>query len=454
MMNHHREAGQVIILFLLMMTVTFVIGAIVVDLGLWLSERRGAQTAADFAALAGAQELVSGTDAANRASAFDMATSLAIANAVDAAAIDGAPTSNCSSGNSCINVGTSDCHEDGTDSMPWVEVKVRRPGKALFTSLFGLVDVDIGAVARSCVGSLVTANSLSPFGVQTNFVPANGPAEAGAECDNDTDDDGDGDVNDGCPLSGCLEPDPNDATRTRPVYGAVCILKTGGGGGVSGQQGQLTLGNAACDQTSTNTLRHDFHYGAGANCTIGQLVNTGTGTINGLLQGLEDRLSEEGRCDQLFGTGNSGYDDFDEVFSIAGGSGPVVPSSEDVFSLNDCYVTSGQGGVAPDPEGHVHTYVPRAVDLVLIDELDQGSQTATITGFAAFYVIGCFRDDTSLATAAQIEQDLTNFGSYLNRCEHPTGQDDVLGIFVKSLKPADVMGDPDPNAPTAIFLVK
>jgi hypothetical protein len=261
-------------------------------------------------------------------------------------------------------------------------------------------------------------------------------------------------VNDGCPLSGCLEPDPNDATRTRPVYGSVCILKESGQGGVTGQRSTLTLGNTACDGNSSSDLRHDFHYGAGANCTIGQEVNTGTGALVGLLQGLNDRLIEEGRCDQLFGTGNAGYDDFDEVFSITGGSGPVVPSAQDVFSLNDCYITSGQGGVAPDPYGHVHTYVPRAVDLVLIDQIEQGSQTATITGFAAFYVIGCFRDDTSQAVKAQIETDLTNFDSYLNRCDHPTGQDDILGIFVKSLKPPDVVGNPDPNAPTVIVLVK
>lgn len=453
-MDRQREAGQVVILAVLMMTVVFLIGAIVIDMGLWLSERRGAQTAADFSALAGAQELVSGADASNQADAFDVATAIAIANSVDPAAIDGAPTSSCSSGNTCINVGASNCHEAGSDSMPWVEAKVRRPGPALFTSLFGLVNMDIGAVARACVGSLARANSLSPFGVQTNFVPANGPAEDGSQCDNDTDDDGDGVANDGCPLSGCLEPDPSDSTRTRPVYGSVCILKTGGQGGVSGQRGQLTLGNTACDQTSSNTLRHDFHYGAGANCVIGQEVHTGSGTINGLLQGLEDRLDEEGLCDQAFGTGHAGYDDFDEVFSILGSGGPVVPSPEDVFSINDCDITSGEGGIAADPEGHVHSYVPRVVDLVLIDQLDQGSQTATITGFAAFYVIGCFRDNISDQTKIQIEQDLTDFDSHLNRCAHPTGQDNVLGIFVKSLKPADIVGDVDPNAPTVILLVK
>ncbi len=455
MSNRRRETGQVLVLMILAMTVVFVVGAIVVDLGLWMSERRGAQSAADFSALAGAQELVSGVTAADQASAFDIATQFAIANAVDPLAIDSGPTTVCSSGNSCINVGSSNCREDGTDNMPWVEAKIRRPGAALFTSLFGLLDADVGAVARACVGSLLAANSLSPFGVQTNFAPAIGPAESDAQCDNDLDDDGDGEVNDGCPLSGCLEPNPANPTQTRPIYGSVCILKTSGQGGVSGQRGQLTLGNTQCDQTSSNTLRHDFHYGAGANCQIGQEVNTGSGTINGLLQGLEDRLAEEGKCDELFATGHTGWDDFDEVFSITGGgSGPVVPSADDVFSVNDCSITSGVDGVAPDPEGHVHTYVPRAIDLVLIDQLDQGSQTATITGFAAFYVIGCFRDSTSAAMKAQIEQDLTNFDSFLNRCEHPTGQDDILGIFVKSLKPPDVVGDPSPNSPVVVVLVK
>ena len=94
------------------------------------------------------------------------------------------------------------------------------------------------------------------------------------------------------------------------------------------------------------------------------------------------------------------------------------------------------------------------VHLVLIDMLEQGEQTATITGFAAFYVIGCVDDDDGEATKTAIEADLTQIGTFLNRCESPTGQDDILGIFVQSLAPPMDVADPDANLPLAIVLVK
>jgi hypothetical protein len=450
------SGGQTIILFVLAMSIVFVIGVLVVDFGLWLSERRGAQKDADAAVLAGAQALLKDMNDTN--GAFQDAVKWAGYNGVDASTIDGSPTTNCSPGNSCIAAGTSNCREDASapDSMPWVEARIRHPGANLFSSIFTLGEPDIGAIARACIGSPSSQSQLSPFGVQTNFVPAVGPPEAGNECLNEDDDDGDGTVNDGCPLSDCLEPNPADPSRTRPIYGAVCILKTGAQGSVAGQRGQLTIGETDCSQTSTSTLKHDFHYGANAFCQLDQEVTTGTGNIIGLLQGLNERLLEEGRCDQYFYTGNAGYDDFNEVLSLPGAEpGDVIaPSPDHVFSLNDCWITSGQDGVAPDPEGHVHTYIPRAIDLVLIDELEQGDQTATITGFAGFYVIGCYDDSIAVQTKGLIEQNLNDVGSYLNRCDHPKGQDDILGIFVKKLAPPEAVTNPDPNLPLTIVLVK
>jgi hypothetical protein len=448
------EDGQILVLMLLVMTVVFIVGFIAVDLGLWFSERRGAQTAADFSALAGAQELLD--DPGDATAAFNAAVELAIANHTDAAAIDGMPSSSCSDGNSCIDVGVGNCREDGTDtSMPWVEARIRRPGAALFAGLFGLADADVGAIARACIGSIRGLTQLSPFAVQSNIVPPVGPPETGDQCLNDTDDDGDGTVNDGCPLSGCMEVNPSDPSRTRPVYGAVCILKTGAQDSVSGQRGQLTIGNTSCQQTSASTLEHDFHYGTNALCSLGQEVTTGTGNILGLLDGLNARLVEEGLCDNLYGAGD-GYDDFSDVFSLVGADPgePITPSADNVFSENNCAVTSGQGGIPADTAGHVHTYTPRAIDLIIIDLLEQGDQTATITGFAAFYVIGCYNDGIATQTKLAIEQNLTSFHSYLNQCDRPRAQDDILGIFLKSLAPPEDVGDPNENLPLSIVLVK
>src|SRR5207302_401483 len=187
---------------------------------------------------------------------------------------------------------------------------------------------------------------------------------------------------------------------------------------VNGQRGQLTIGASDCSTTSASTEKHDFHYGANAYCTLGQQVNTGTGNIIGILQGLNDRLKEEGKCDQLFGRGHAGFDDFNEVFALPGSGQPVVPSATNVFNNNSCYITSGQNGVPADTiDGDTHVYIPRAVDLVLINQLSPTNQThgtATITGFAGFYVIGCFADSSVAATKPAVVQDHSNFGIFLN----------------------------------------
>ena len=48
----------------------------------------------------------------------------------------------------------------------------------------------------------------------------------------------------------------------------------------------------------------------------------------------------------------------------------------------------------------------------------------------------------------------TNFDSFMNKCVQPNGQDEVIGIFVKEVAAPIFVGDPDPNLPLAIVLVK
>jgi hypothetical protein len=450
--TQRTERGQALILTVLAMTVVFVIGVIIVDVGLWVSERRGAYKDADASALAGAQRYVS--DLTDDNGAFDDAKVWAELNGVNPVNIDVGQTLDCSPDKSCIDAQLTNC--GNSDLMPWVEARIRHESASIFSGIFTNLLPDIGAEARACVGSPRGATGLSPFGVETGYGPSNGPPETGADCENNQDDDSDGDVNDGCPLSDCLEPDPKDSSKTRPVYGAVCILKTPGQGGVSGQRGQLTLSDTGCSGTSTNQLRHDFHFGSKGTCYVNQDVNTGTGTINGLLQGLEDRLNEEGLCNDRFGPDDrAGYDEFPEVFSIVGGSGAaVVPSAVNVFSENDCDISCGPSCPNDGDASHHHNYIPRAIDLVLIDRFEKSDKVATITGFAGFYVIGCFKDNVAEARKQSIEADLTGFAQYLNRCKNPTGQDLILGIFVKSLAPSIDVGDPDANLPLSIVLVK
>lgn len=421
-----EERGQAIILFVGIFTIIMVIGAIVVDFGLWTSERRGAQKDADATSLAGVQAYLG--DLSDTNEAFADAVEWAVKNGVDPAEIDGASTSDCSDGNSCIEVGIGNCREDGTDlAMPWVQAKIRHNSRSLFASIFGVFAPDIGAVARACVGSPHTFTNNSPFGQQVGL-----------------------DEN-GEPLSSCMEPYPNPPPTTRPIYGSVCILKTSANANESGQFGLLTLSDGACGQSGANLLRHHIRYEALGPCSLGFEVNTGTGNAVGLLQALRDRLLQEGTCDEMFFTGNVGFDDFNEVFSLAGADpgDPIVPSADNVFSENTiCRITE------QDDQGHTHTYQPRVLSLLLVDYYAQGDQTTTIAGRAAYYVIGCYHRDESDATKAAIEQDLNQIGSFLNRCQGATGQHDVLGIFVQELEvPMDVR-DPDPNLGLAIVLVK
>ncbi len=121
-----REGGQTLIAFVMTMTVVFVIGAIVVDVGLWLSQRRHAQSAADLSALAAAA-MLDDSDAETIAKGLEFAER----NGFDDADGD-------------IDVVVTPNYNGNPDR---VEVTISQDSPALFASLFGLVSLDIGARA-------------------------------------------------------------------------------------------------------------------------------------------------------------------------------------------------------------------------------------------------------------------------------------------------------------------
>jgi len=124
------ERGQVLILWILAATVIFVIGAIVIDVGLWLTERRKAQMAADFSALAAASELPDG-DPVTRA--LDFAERNGMKHGTDGVQVD-------------VNT-----PYNGDSSM--VEVTIKQGSPMLFTGIFGVGAFDIGARAVGALGS-------------------------------------------------------------------------------------------------------------------------------------------------------------------------------------------------------------------------------------------------------------------------------------------------------------
>lgn len=167
--SRRGERGQVLIIFAVFLTVIFLIGAASVDYGLWLSERQGIERAADFAALAGAQDLPpkdsTGTPVVPPVGPIQSVAGCAgvpaCLNAFTWADRNGYGLKkgatvevNFFCGNAfgvnppagvCHNPPSqfflTPCHEVGCDA---INVTVKKPAVALFSQFFGGVSFDIG----------------------------------------------------------------------------------------------------------------------------------------------------------------------------------------------------------------------------------------------------------------------------------------------------------------------
>ena len=140
------ERGQALILGVLGVTVILVIAVIAIQFGLWLSERRGLQRAADLAALAGAYELPA-DDVAASASALDWAARNGYTDGVDGVTVTTEIL--CKGGATCTNPGGPEpapCSGPGCDS---IRVVIKKPADMLFGDIFGLglFDIEAGASA-------------------------------------------------------------------------------------------------------------------------------------------------------------------------------------------------------------------------------------------------------------------------------------------------------------------
>lgn len=145
------ERGQALFLLVGAFTVILVIAAIVVDFGLWLSERRGVQQAADFAALAGLQDLLN-DDTAAVANAFDWAAENGYQDGFNGVEVtvellckntlSDPPAGVCVNSN-LPGPGPSSCGS-GCDAL---RVTISKPAPRLFTALFGIGEVRAEASA-------------------------------------------------------------------------------------------------------------------------------------------------------------------------------------------------------------------------------------------------------------------------------------------------------------------
>lgn len=152
-MNAKDSRGQAAILTVLFLTVLLGATAMSLDVGSWFKAKRDLQAQADAAALAGAQGLPQGTDAATA-----LAIQYASANGgtLDASGISF----------------SSDMTPDDT-----ISVQMSAPAPGFFSKLFGLSSVTVGAHAAARTDNINEARFAAPIGVNLNH-----PYLSGAGC--------------------------------------------------------------------------------------------------------------------------------------------------------------------------------------------------------------------------------------------------------------------------------
>jgi Flp pilus assembly protein TadG len=151
--HHSRpERGQAAVLTILALTTLIGMVALVIDVGVWRTERGHMVNAADAAALAGAANLNRGASSAQ-------------AIAIQTAKVNGATSATATAYAVSSTVG-----------LDTVTVTVTAPGKPYFARLFGVSGFDIKATATARVYAYTGLDdaSLVPIGVTPDMLPAFG----------------------------------------------------------------------------------------------------------------------------------------------------------------------------------------------------------------------------------------------------------------------------------------
>jgi hypothetical protein len=138
-MNTRSDRGQATVLTLVFLVVLLGMAALVLDIGSWYRSDRATQSAADAAALAGAQALPSDPGNANT-----LALQYVTKNG------GGTPT---------VNVST------GVAPNDTVKVALSRPAQGIFTKLFGVRTVTVGSHASARASLMDEAKYVAPIGV-------------------------------------------------------------------------------------------------------------------------------------------------------------------------------------------------------------------------------------------------------------------------------------------------
>ena len=331
------------------MTLVFVVGAIAVDIGLWVSERRGAQTDADFIALTGAWELI------------DPGASEADAIAAANAALTG--------NDEQLNADIANIDVDLTERC--VSVDVSHDSSRLFSALFGLsTDPEIGAHAKACAGAALAPGNLVPFQIDNN-------------------------------------PGPCFDTSEEPIFTSMCPLELGAQS--SNPRGMLDL-DASEDYCSeaggSGNIEDLIVNGAPGICLINETgtcspANGGpwydcaavqTGNPKKVLDGVAARLANEGACD----ANGDGVEDFLETVELVFDTGDPTTG---IYEARDC---------DPSTDGKQISW--RLVSLIVFEEpppKNAGNTGFPIDSIAGFYLAGCAPESVVVDDESDLDRDCT-----------------------------------------------
>jgi hypothetical protein len=143
------EQGQVLLLFIGFFSVIIILGAFVLDQGLWLARHRAIQPAADASARSGILAYLGNSSSACSSNTHARRVAAQVADAsgfnVSVAACTGAAGTSFSTSTSCPSVGSSN---------PSVHAIVGEEQKSFLTGVFGIDPPDASADAVACAGTL------------------------------------------------------------------------------------------------------------------------------------------------------------------------------------------------------------------------------------------------------------------------------------------------------------
>jgi len=379
---NHDQRGAIVFMFAIIIMIG--VGAVALDYGSLVVERRDQQKSVDSMVLAGVQELPDDTLLADQ-----YGREWGLRNGVAAPEIV-----NLTLDNTCWN----NHPQDDPDLIDSITADISRGGKLFFLSELGY-SIDVGAHAKACVGSLRESDGLRPWSISILNSP-------------------------------CFEPldpagDLNDPYNYQPLYGQECVIRLES---PSSQVGSIRLGDAEGEPCSppgggAKSYTNNIKNGSVATCEIGDIVDTEPGLqVGPTLAAMAALLSGEGACDAIFGPPQGTFNTFDQLlesFSVPGG---LIPSPDTVFVPRSC---PGSPLFDDDP-GTPDTV--RFVTLVLIDEFDSpnGFGSEPIIGFAGFFIDRC----------DVLEKDGVTITSY-PRCDVPKGDQAnvaIVGTFIQYLK--------------------